>query len=159
MSDISAFDPNAFLHAQVTEVNEKRPPLPEENPADPTGTYLAVVGEVSMKTGEKDGRPWVSAIIPLKIDVPQQLQDSMKLPPQLTLTDRAFIDLTADGKGIDNSPGKNRAQKNYREALDLNKPGDVWSWAKASNQVLRVKIKHELYQDSIQERIAAVLKR
>lgn len=156
---MSAFDPESFLHAQVTEVNEKRPPLPEENPAETSGTYLAVIGDVTSKSGDKDGKPWVSMIVPLKIDVPQQLQDSLKLPPQLTLTDRAFIDLTADGKGIDNSPGKNRAQKAYREALDLNKPGDVFSWSKLSGQVIRVKIKHELYNDTIQERIAAVMKR
>ena len=28
----SAFDPNVFLDAQQTEVNEKRPPIPTENP-------------------------------------------------------------------------------------------------------------------------------
>lgn len=163
MSDASMFDPEAFLNAQVTEVNEKRPPLPPENPADSSGTYLAVCGQPKTQSGtigkgDRAGQPWLSVVVPLQIDVPQQLQDALKFPPQITISDRAFIDLTPQNT-IDNAPGRNRRQKMYRDALDLNKPGDVWSWSKVAGQVVRVKIEHELYEGVPQERIAAVLKR
>ena len=162
----SQFDPNLFLDAQVSEVNVKRPPLPSENPASADGTYIAVIGEVKMDSGsiskgERVGQPWLSAIVPLQLEVPQQVQDQLGLKLDkgtITLTDRAMIDLTPQNT-IDNSPGRNRRQRQYRDALDLNKPGDVWSWRKASGQVVKVKVEHELYNNEIQERIGAILRR
>ena len=161
----SAFNPDAFLSAQVSEVNEKRPPLPVENPEPGSnGFYTAVISGVQMKSGtinngERAGQPWLCAVLPLKIEVPQQLQDAMGYPPTVTLTDRAFLDLTPDGRGLDNGKGKNRAQRMYREALDLNKPGDVWSWAKAEGQPVRVKVAQEVYQGEIQEKVGGVFRR
>lgn len=164
MSNVpSGFDPAAFLDAQVTEVNEKRPPLPVDNPASPDGCYMAVIGTPAtqagtIEKGDRAGQPWLSIAVPLKIDVPQQLQDAMKLPPQVTITDRVFVDLTPQGT-IDNAPGRNRGQKRYRDALDLNKPGDVWSWRKVEGQVVKVKVTHEMYNNEPQERIGNVLRR
>lgn len=159
----SAFDPQQFLDAQITEANEKRPPLPIENPASSDGLYTAVIGDIKMESGtigkgDRNGQAWLSAIIPLVIEVPAQLRDSMKLPPTLQLTDRAFLDLTPDEKGLDNSPGKNRRQKVYREATDLNKPGDVFAWRMLQGKVVKVQITHEIYNDAVQERIGNVLK-
>lgn len=163
----SGFDPNLFLDAQVAEVNIKRPPLPVHNPAAEDGLYTALIGEVKMdsgvvsKEGERKGSVWLSAIIPLQIEVPQQVQDQLGLKLDkgtITLTDRAMIDLTPQNT-IDNSPGRNRRQRQYRDALDLNKPGDVWSWRKATGQVVKVKIDHEMYLGEIQERIGTILKR
>lgn len=160
---MSQFDPQSFLDAQQTEVNERRPPLPVENPASPDGLYTAVIGEPKTESGtigkgDRTGQPWLSVMIPLQIEVPPQLQEVMKVGPTLTITDRAFIDLTPQNT-IDNSPGKNRRQRLYREALDLNKPGDVWSWRKAQGQVVKIKLEHEMYEGVPQERIAQVLKR
>lgn len=153
MATPTSFDPQQFLQAQVSEVNEKRAPLPTENPASPDGLYTAVIGDIKMESGtiekgDRAGRPWLAAVIPLKIEVPQQLQDGLKLPPVLQLTDRAFIDLT-DQNTIDNAPGRNRRQKEYREALDLNKPGDIWSWSKANGQVVKLKHAQKMYNGEI----------
>lgn len=150
MSTPTSFDPQQFLHAQVTEVNEKRAPLPVENPASPDGLYTAVIGEIKMESGtiekgERAGQPWLAAVVPLKIEVPQQLQDGLKLPSVLQLTDRVFIDLTPN-RTIDNAPGRNRRQREYRDALDLNKQGDVWAWAKASGQVVKIKHAQKMYE-------------
>jgi len=156
----SAFDPSVFLDAQVNEVNEKRPPLPTENPDDPNGLYLAVIGEIKADSGtigkgENAGKPWVGMVIPLRIQVPPVIQ-ALGLPPELTLTDRAFLDLTAQG-GLDNSKGKNRRQKDYRDATGTNIAGVPFSWRQLQGKVIKVKINHELYQDQIQERPGAVL--
>jgi hypothetical protein len=159
---MSAFDPTAFLDAQVTEVNERRPPLPVENPASTDGLYTAVIGEPKTETGlmekgDRAGQPWLSVVLPLVIDIPQQLQEGLKLQPTFTMVDRIFIDLTPQGS-IDNAPGKNRRQRLYREALDMNKPGDVWSWRKAQGNVVKLKLTHEMYEGIPQERISSVLK-
>ncbi len=156
----SAFDPNAFLDAQITEANEKRPPLPTENPEDTNGYFTAVIGEITTANGvigkgDRTGQPWVSMVIPLKIQVPSSIQ-ALGIPPELTITDRAFLDLTASG-GLDNGKGKNRAQKNYRDATGLNVEGQPFAWRMLTGRVVKVKIAHEMYNEAIQERIAAIL--
>ena len=157
---MSQFDPQAFLDAQQNEVNEKRPPLPTENPDSPDGLFTAVIGEISTATGiigkgDKQGQPWLSMIVPLRIQVPASVQ-GIGLPPEITLTDRAFLDLTPQGS-IDNGKGKNRQQRAYREATGMNRAGEAFAWRMLQGKVVKVKIAHELYQEQIQERVAAVL--
>lgn len=156
----SQFDPNIFLDAQVNEVNEKRPPLPVDNPDQANGLYMAVIGEIKTDSGtigkgDNVGKPWVSMIIPLRIQVPSSVQ-GLGIPPELTFTDRAFLDLTAQG-GLDNSKGKNRRQKDYRDATGTNVPGVPWSWRELQGKTVLVKVNHELYNEQIQERVGAVL--
>jgi hypothetical protein len=162
----SGFDPNQFLDATQDTPNVKRPPLPEKNPTREDGLYIGVIGEVKMDAGtigkgDRIGQPWLSAIIQIAVEVPQQVQDQMGLKLEkgtITLTDRAMIDLTPQNT-IDNSVGRNRRQRQYRDALDLNKPGDVWSWRKASGQPIGLTVEHELYQGERQERIGLIVKR
>lgn len=159
----SNFDPNLLLSATTEQVNVKRPPLPVENPAENDGLYMAQIGEVkvqsgTMEKGERAGQPWASLLIPLKIDVPQQLQTGLGLPAQVTITDRVFLDLTPEG-GIDNGVGKNRGQRLYRDALGLNKPGQPFSWQMVVGQILRVKVAHEMYEGEPVERIGLVKSR
>jgi hypothetical protein len=156
----SAFDPSVFLDAQVNEVNEKRPPLPVDNPDDENGLYMAVIGEIKADSGivgkgDNAGKPWVSMIIPLRVQVPAVIQ-ALGIPAELTLTDRAFLDLTPQG-GLDNSKGKNRRQKDYRDATGTNVAGVPFAWRQLQGKVIKVKINHELYQDQIQERPGLVL--
>ena len=158
----SAFDPNAFLDATTTEVNERRMLLPVENPADPNGLYTAVIGEITTGSGligkgDKAGQPWVSMIVPLKIEVPQQLQEALNLAPSLTLTDRVFLDLTPQGS-LDNSKGKNRQQRIYREATDMNKPGEPFSWRMMTGKVIKVKVAHEMYNGNAVEKVGGIFK-
>lgn len=158
----TAFDPALFLSATQTEVNERRPLLPVDNPTTHDGLYVGVIGEIKMDSGiigkgDNTGKPWVSVVIPIKIDVPQELQDSLKLPSQLTFSDRAFLDLT-DNNTIDNSPGKNRAQKNYRDATGLNNPGEPFSWLMVQGRPVKVKVAWEDYQGVQMEKIANVFK-
>lgn len=153
----SAFDPSVFLDASTTEANEKRQLLPIENPDHPSGTYVGVIKGIKIQhgiieKGDRAGQPWVSVLVPIQIEVPQSLQDSLKLPKVLTLTDSAFLDLTPQ-KTVDNAPGRNRRQRQYRDALRMNSPGDTWSWRKAEGQALRVKIQHEIYEGEAHDRI------
>jgi hypothetical protein len=156
------FDPSLFLQATVTEVSEKRPPLPIENPASEDGLYVATIGEIkppktgTIEKGERTGQPWVQVLIPLKIDVPAQLREALKLPPTLTFTDGIFLDLTPDFKGLDTTPGKNRGMRLYREAADMNKPGDTFSWSALQGKMVKVQIAHKQYNGDTLEEIKGV---
>ncbi len=154
----SAFDPASFLDATVTEANTKRAPVPTQNPDTADGLYNAVIGELKMASGSReDGTPWLQALVPLKIEIPASLQDSLKLPDRVIMTDRAFIDLTAQGT-IDNSPGKNRRQKQYREATGMNEAGKPFSWRSLEGQIVRVKVEHRMYEGEIQDGVGVVFK-
>ena len=161
MNAPSQFDPNVFLDATTTEVNEKRPPLPTENPEDPNGLYIAVIGEIKTATGtigkgERVGQPWLQMVVPLRLQLPPSVQGLGFATPEFTLTDRPMIDLTPQGS-IDNAKGKNRAQYNYREATGTNKPGEAWSWRMLQGKTVKVKVAHEDYQGNIVEKVAAIL--
>jgi len=160
MVNASQFDPATFLDATIDQPTEKRPPLPVECPGTSDGLYTAVVGEVGARAWQGKKDPTKSGIawdVPLQIEVPGQLQADLKLQPQLTLRDSIMVDLTEQGT-IDNTPGKNRRLRTYREACDMNKPGDVFSARKMQGRVVKVKISHEIYEGQPVERIDNVLK-
>lgn len=162
----SGFDPAKFLDAQTDTPNIKRPPLPKLNPTASDGFYIGVIGEVktdagTIEKGERSGQPWLAMLVPISIEVPPQVQDQLGIKLEkgvITLTDRVFIDLTAQGS-IDNSVGRNRRQRQYRDALDLNKPGDTWSWRLAQGRPLKLTIDQEIFEGDIQERVGLLLKR
>lgn len=166
MDAATGFDPALFLQAQTSEVNKKRPPLPTENPASPDGLYTAVIGTITTDNGligkgERIGQPWISMVVPLQVEVPQQVQDALGLKLEkgyLVFTDRVFLDLTPQGQ-LDNAVGRNRGQRVYRDALDLNKPGDVWSWQMASGRPVKIKIAHEMYQGEVVEKIGGIFRK
>lgn len=149
---MSMFNPDTFLDATIEAPTEKRPPLP-------AGDYTAVIGEVKSRAWQGKKDPTKSGIawdIPLTLEIPADVQTQLGLQqPTITLTDSIMLDLT-DACTIDNSPGKNRGLRNYREALDMNKAGDVFSARKMTGQAVRVKVKHELYEDQIMERVGGV---
>jgi hypothetical protein len=156
----SQFDPNVFLDAQQTESNDKRPPLPTENPDDENGLYTAVIGEIKTDSGmigkgDRIGQPWLSMVVPLRLQVPPSVQ-GLGIPAEMTLTDRAFLDLTPQG-GIDNSKGKNRAQRAYRDATGTNKAGEPFAWRMLQGKVVKVRVAHEVYNGNIQERVNQIL--
>lgn len=158
---MSAFNPDQFLDAQISTPTERRKPLPIENPDDPNGLYQAVIVEVKMRNWQSSKDPaksGVAADIVLDIQVPFRLQESEKLPQTVRLTNGIFLDLTEDGKGLDNAPGKNRGLRIYREALDLNKPGDNFSFRKMFGQPIKVKIAHETYEGDLLDKVGGVFK-
>lgn len=152
-----AFDPNVFLQATTSEPNVKRPPLPIQNPASPDGLYLGVIGEPKVTSGEKDGKVWYSVQVPITVQIPEPLQALMGGRKELVMTDRVFLDVTPQGT-LDNAPGANRGQRNYREATDTNKPGDTFAWARIQGRPIKVQIENHMYEGEIQDGIGKVLK-
>ncbi len=169
----SAFDPTEFLDAPTSTVNERRAVVPVENPDTPDGLYVAMIGQVEMacgliSKGDRMGQPWLQAVVPLELQLTPTLQQTLGFDkPVFTVTDRPMLDLMpgasidAAGKlhgSLDNGKGKNRAQKAYRDALDLNKQGDTFSWRQVQGRLVKVKLSHDIYQGAPVEKIALVLK-
>lgn len=161
-ASVSLFNPEAFLDATTTEVNERRTPLPTENPADEQGLYTAIIGEITIASGtigkgDRTGQPWVSMIVPLKLQICPELQQSLSYDSTFTLPDRAFLDLTSAGQE-DNAPGKSRQKKAYREACDLNNPGEAFAWRMLTGKAVKVKVGHEIYEGNVVERVLGIFK-
>lgn len=151
--DTSAFNPETFLDATLTEPSEKRPPLP-------VGDYTAIIGAITARAWQGKADPTKSGIawdIPLTIDVPAEIQVELKMDQStLPLKDSLMLDLTANGT-IDNAPGKNRRLRAYREATDMNKPGDVFSARKMEGKIVKVKITHDIWEGQPIEKVSGVV--
>ena len=140
---MSAFDPKAFLDLSMDAPMVRRPPIPE-------GDYTALLGEpetrpwVGVKDPTKSG---VAVDIPVEVDVPQDIRERLNLTLPTIKTKYGFmLDLTPTG-GIDMAPGMNRAIRNLRDALDLNKPGDSFRISMVAGRAIKVKIKHREYPE------------
>jgi hypothetical protein len=150
----SVFDPASFLDATLTEPTIKRPPIP-------IGDYTAVIGEVKARAWQGKTDPTRSGIawdVPLTVEVPPEIQTELGLTQAtITLTDGIMLDLTDNGT-IDNGPGRNRRLRMYRDAVDMNKPGDSFSARLMTGKVIKVKISHDVWEDQPVERVAGVTK-
>ena len=143
-----------FLDASISEPTVKRPPLP-------VGDYLGVIGEVTARAwiGKKDpSKSGIAWDIPLTVEIPAEIQSQLGLTQgTLKMKDSLMLDITPNG-ALDNAPGCNGGLRRYREACDLNKPGDSFSARQMTGKVVKVKITHELYLDEPVDRISGVTK-
>ena len=147
------FDPAQFLDMESTEALTRRPPLP-------VGDYTATVGEVTCVpwTSKDQTKSGLKFVVPLTLEVPHSVKTELNLSTDtIRLTDGIMLDTTENG-GLDFSPGKNGALRRYREALDMNKAGEVFSARKMQGRMLTVKLTHEIYNGDIQERAGGVAK-
>lgn len=149
----SIFDPSAYLDAAIDQVQERRIPLP-------IGDYTAIVGEVTVRSwsSDKNGEHKEGIVfdLPLLIDIPFDVQEKVGYKT-LTLKDGIMPDLLAGG-ALDLSPGKSGKLRLYREALDMNKVGEVFRPRAMQGRTIKVRIKHEDYEGWPQERVQTVSK-
>lgn len=157
---MTQFDPNAFMNLEMDQPLKRRPPLPP-------GDYIAQIGEVKAEewTSKKDPNNPKSGMrynIPLTLEVPAEVQTKLgsaedPYPTQVKLSDTCMLDLTDNGT-LDMSVGKNGGLRRWREAVDMNKPGDVFSPRKMQGRMILVKLSHELYNGEVQERVGGITK-
>jgi len=160
MTNESAFDPASFLDATTTEAATRRPPLPIEAPGSADGLYVALVGEPKIRAWQGKADPSKSGFacdIPITIEVPAQLQEKLKLQPQVILTGGGFIDTTPGG-ALDWSPGKNRVLRQYRDATGQNVAGQPFSLRMLAGKVVKVRISQEMYEGDMLDKIAGIFK-
>lgn len=157
----SAFNPEAFLSTNMDKPLEKRDALPTSNPEASDGCYIGVVRDVKSrvwegKTEKTAGRSGVAVDVTLDVDVPASLQTTQGGPKRV-LSDSIMLDLTEAGQ-IDSGKGKNSRLRMYREATNLNNPGDSFSFLKMVGRPIKFKLEHEMWNDTVQERIKQVLR-
>jgi hypothetical protein len=152
MSD-SIFDPNALLNSTVTEAFTKRHPIPAGK------ELIGVIGELKIRqnAGKKDPTKMYTFLdITIEIDLSQDPEvQSIVGQPKVTLRDSCILDTTPSGT-LDVAPGKNVGLRRYREALDMNTPGQPFSFSAMQGRPVRVKIKNEPYNDDIIDGVAAI---
>jgi len=149
----SAFDPQAFLDAQITEAFVKRPPIP-------AGDYIGIIGEVSVRTWSKNEKSGIAFDIPLALQIPSEVQQALGVEFKdgiLNMRDSIFVDLNEAGM-IDTGIGKNRGLRVYRDATETNVAGQPFSPRQFIGKVITVRIKHDLYEGEPVERIGGVAK-
>ena len=151
---MTQFDPQAFLDLPVDTVFEKRPPLP-------VGDYIATIKDITPRpwTGKNDPtKSGMAYDVQLTLEVPAEVQAAIGITlPTLQLKDSIMLDLTVEG-AFDGAPGRNRQLRNYREALDMNKPGETFRAREMIGKMLLVKVGHETYQGNLMERVNGVAK-
>ena len=146
------FNPEQFLDTTLTESNDtKTIPVP-------VGEYTAVVEDVKCRqwTSKKD--PSQSGIT---LEVIWNIDDSAVKEllgrEKVTVKQGIMLDLTDSG-GMDMGKGRNVGLGRLREALDLNTPGQPFSFSMLSGRLAKVSVSHRVVDDSIFAEVKAVAK-
>ncbi len=151
------FDPSAYLDAPLNKPLERRPPVPN------TQDYVSIIQSVDARTWQsKDKYDEVTGQLKSglvfdvvhQIDLPEAVQAIVGIK-QLTLKDGIMVDLTRDG-AIDESIGKNNRLRQYREALDMNKPGEVFRPRQMVSKLVKVRLRYEEYQGQMMEKVGSL---
>ena len=140
------FDAEQFLNITVDSPFTDRIPLP-------AGEYTAMIGTIKPRVWSNKTSSGVALDITLVVDVPAEAQQLCECRPTMVLTDSTFLDLVEGGMGFDLGPGKNRVLKDYREATDLNRPGEKFGLTMLQGKVIRIKITHDVYEGKPREKI------
>lgn len=157
---IMNFDPNAYLEMSIDTPMEKRQPAPAGVYFPAEITALNPVQWQSKDKVDESGnlKAGIRFDITLKVQFSTDVQQQYALTySELTITDGVMIDRNAAG-GIDTTPGKNNRLRIYREACDLNRPGEVFRPAQLVGRPVMVKFRHEDYQGNLQEKVADVIR-
>ena len=144
------FDPNAFLDMQVSESNDtKIIPVP-------VGEYTAVIGEVKC-------RPWQSKADPSKsglaLDLQCEIDDAnvkaLLGRDKITVKHGVMLDINDAGL-LDMGKGKNVSLGRLREATDLNRAGQPFSFNMLTGRVIKVVVSHRIDGENIFAEVKAV---
>lgn len=149
----SNFDPSLFLDATLSEPSTRRPPIP-------AGLDLVgIIADVKMRPwqGRKDPtQSGLAADVTVEFDL-SAYPDVQKVVnvPKVTISDSLMLNLTDAGL-IDNSPGKNGKLRRYREALNMNKPDDSFSFRQMIGRQIKARISHREHEGDLYDQIETV---
>ena len=137
---MSAFDVNTtiLLNTQFTDANDT-----VVTPID-EGEYTAVIEKTDLKSGEKNGKTWLSLEVVWSIDDEGQRAKTGR--DKLTCRQNVFLDLTDHGT-MDMGKGKNVGLGRLREAVGQNQKGKPWSFGMLAGQVATVLISQRVADD------------
>jgi hypothetical protein len=154
----STFDPNQFLDATTTEALVKRTPIPVGSVLQ--GIITDAVAR-SWTSKKEDAKVKAGIAVDLKIEINLNAYPDVKAivrADTVVMTPGIMLDMKEDGKSIDWSVGKNGNLRRYREALDMNKPGEPFSIRQMVGRPILVKIKHRSYEGEFYDEVDSVAK-
>lgn len=146
------FNPEQFLDMQVTDANStKLTPVPE-------GEYLAVIDSVKARPWQKKDDPSVAG---MALDIVWSIDDATLKATldreTIKVKQGVMLDLAASG-GLDMGKGKNVTLGRLREAVDLNAPGQPFSFNMLPGRAAKVSVKHRIDGENIYDEVKAVAK-
>lgn len=145
------FDPSSFLNQQFDEaLDTKVVPCP-------VGEYPAIAEKVDVKQwAAKDG-----SSSGLKVEILWDIQDdnvkSLLGRDTVRVPQQQMLDLTEEG-GLDFGKGKNVGLGRIREALDLNTPGEPFSFGMIQGRMAKVAVSHRTAGEDIYAEIKKIAK-
>ena len=146
---MATFDPNTFLEASYTESNDTVTiPIPE-------GEYIAIVEKTEIRQWQsKDGtKSGLSLDITWNLDSPEV--KTLLGREKVQSRQQIMLDLT-DAGALDFGKGRNVVLGKLRAALNLNIPGQPFSFPMLNGQLGKVLIKHRVVDENIYAEVKAV---
>ena len=112
--------------------------------------------------GKKDpSKTYVAMDIILDIEVPSTIREDLHITLEgnsLVKTHNIFLDVNAEGTGLDLAVGKNTALRHYREATNQNAAGKPFKLKDLEGKAVLVRLKQKEYEGNIYEEVARVAK-
>lgn len=144
------FNPEQFLDQQFTEANDtKLVPVP-------VGEYTAIAGEVKCRQWQSKADPSKSG---LTLDIPWEIDDSAVKEllgrDKVTVRQGIMLDLTDSGS-MDMGKGRNVGLGRLREALNLNQPGQAFSFSMIPGRLAKIAVTHRIDGENIYAEIKSV---
>ena len=133
---MSQFDPTQFLDTETTDqMDTTFTPVP-------VGEYPAMIKSVEARQIPSSKDPselWTILDVTYAID-DHSVRDETGLP-EPTIRQSIFLDINEEGK-LSTEKGKNINLGRLREAVGLNEPGQVFSFASLAGTVCIIAVKH-----------------
>lgn len=146
------FNPEQFLDTQVTEANDtKTIPVP-------VGEYTALIEEVKCRQWQSKKDPSMSG---LTLDITWSIDDQnvkeLLGRDKVTARQGIMLDITESGT-MDMGKGRNVGLGRLREAVNLNTPGQPFTFSMLPGRVAKVNVTHRVDGDQIFAEIKSVAK-
>ena len=144
------FNPEQFLDMQVTDSNDtKSIPVP-------VGEYIAVAEEVKCRQWQSKQDPSKSG---LTLDITWSVDDAAVKEllgrDKVTVRQGIMLDITDSG-GLDMGKGRNIGLGRLREALNLNTPGQPFSFPMVAGRIAKVSVSHRIDGENIYAEVKSV---
>jgi hypothetical protein len=146
------FDPSQFLDMQVEGSNDtKLIPVP-------AGEFTAISEKVECRTWTSKKDPSKSGVT---LEVHWLIDDNsvkeMLGRDKVSVRQGIMLDLLDSG-GLDMGKGKNVGLGRLREALNMNSPGEPFSFSMIPGRMAKIKVDHRIDGDAIYAEVKGVTK-
>lgn len=123
----------------------------------PVGEYQATIEEIKFSNGvsQKTGEPWHRLEVTWSVE-DETLKESLGRK-KLTSRQSILLEMLESG-GLAAGKGQNIGFGRLREAVDLNRPGEVFSPRMLIGRRALIKIGHEEYQGVTRDKVLAAAK-